>query len=129
MTRRLSVLLFLQVTAVDGAVAFSRPRNFISHRRSSSLLARYSPSTTVECQSRRTAQTTARAASNVAEPSTLKWRPIHTGSAVPGGLFDNASDPTCHICYKSKVMLIRDGKPKFAGYPAAMGGTDDIIND
>ena len=80
MTRRLFVLLFLQVTAVDGAVACSRPPSFTSHRRSSSLLARYSPSTTVECQSRRTAQTTARAASNVAEPSTLKWRPIHTGS-------------------------------------------------
>ena len=48
---------------------------------------------------------------------------------VPGGLFDTPFDPTCHICYKSKVMSIKDGKPKFAGYPAAMGGTDDILAD
>lgn len=57
-----------------------------------------------------------------AEPSGLGVRSV-TSTLLPAGLFQ----PALHMQCQHAVAPIRDELPKYRGYPAAMGGSDDLM--
>lgn len=45
-------------------------------------------------------------------------------------IFDDYEiNPTFHINYESTVLPIKDGLPKFKDFPAALGGSDELMDE